>query len=366
VQTEHVLNMTGLAGVSLYEPGELVLSAAAGTPLNDVEAALDEHAQQLAFEPPNLSRFLGTGHKPPTLGGTVAANMSGPRRIAAGAARDHVLGLRAVTGRAETVRVGGRVMKNVTGYDLCKLLAGSWGTLAVLTEVTVKVLPRPEAEATVILTGQSADEAVRAMSVALGSSVGVSGATHIPAVLAQRSAVSAMSMAASSVTVLRIEGFRASVRARRETLLAELRPFGPLETLDGRTSARLWGEIRDVSLLPADGNNVVWRLSTVASRAPDVVRNVSIGEEVEALYDWGGGLVWLVQPPFGDGGAQAIRSVLERTGGHATLMRAPPSTRGAVSVFEPQPEPVAALTRRLKAAYDPHSILNPGRMYAGV
>jgi len=366
MQAENVLNMSGLAGIRLYEPGELVLTAGAGTPLADIEAALAENEQQLAFEPPELGGFLGTGRRSPTLGGAVAANLSGPRRMSAGAARDHVLGLRAVTGRGETLRVGGRVMKNVTGYDLCKLLAGSWGTLAVLTEVTVKVMPRAESEATLFVAGLSADEAVRAMSAGLSSSAGVSGAAHVPQTLAARSGVQTLAAAGRSVTALRIEGFRAAFRERREVLARGLKSFGAVETLDSRTSARLWREIRDVSLFPGGASNVVWRLSTVPGRAPDAVRNVSVGEDVDALYDWGGGLVWLAQPSHGDGGAEAIRAVLERIGGHATLVRAEPATRSAVKVFEPQPEALAALTRRLKAAFDPHAILNPGRMYAGV
>ncbi len=366
LQTRHVMNMTGLSGIRLYEPGELVLSAGAGTTLEEVEAALEEHDQQLAFEPPKLAAFLGAGQKAPTLGGAAAANFSGPRRISAGAVRDHVLGLRAVTGRAETVRAGGRVMKNVTGYDMCKLLAGSWGTLAVLTEVTIKVMPKPEIECTIVVVGLSADEAVRAMSVGLASSVGVSGAAHIPASLAARSAVSSLAGADRSITALRIEGFDSSVEARRETLIGELKSSGSIEILKSVDSGELWREIRDVALFSSASDNVMWRLSTVPGKGPDVVRNVSIGEDVEALYDWGGGLVWLAQPSCGDGGSEAIRTVLERAGGHATLMRAPPAMRRAVKVFEPQPEHVAVLTRRLKAAFDPHAILNPGRMYAGV
>ena len=366
IQTEHVLNMTGLTGIRLYEPGELVLSAAAGTTLEEIEAALDEHKQQLAFEPPQLSAFLGAGQKAPTLGGAVAANLSGPRRISAGAVRDHVLGLRAVTGRAETVRIGGRVMKNVTGYDMCKLLSGSWGTLAILSDVTVKVMPKPETESTVILLGLSADEAVRAMSAGLASNAGLSGAAHIPPALAARSAVKSVAGADRSVTALRLEGFDSSVKARREALIAALNSSADVEVLKISDSTALWREIRDVALFSNSPDHVIWRISTLASKGPDVVRNVSIGEDVEALYDWGGGLVWLAQPSYGDGGSDAIRTVLERAGGHATLMRAPPATRSAVKVFEPQAEPVAALTRRLKTAFDPHAILNPGRMYAGV
>ncbi len=366
MQTENTLNLSELTGISLYEPGELVLSAKAGTAVSDIKTVLEGQNQQLAFDPPDLSQFLRSSAKIGTIGGAVATNLSGPRRISAGAARDHLLGMRAVTGRAETVNIGGRVMKNVTGYDLCKLLAGSWGTLVAMTEVTLKVVPRPEAEMTTVVFGLSIDEAVRAMSVALGSSASVSGAAHFSAKLAARSEISEVSLFKKSVTALRIEGFLPSVRARKDILANALKSFGEVETLDENISPRVWREVRDVTLFDSASEDAIWRISTVPGRAPDVVRNISRCENFEALYDWGGGRIWLMQPGYGDGGAEVIRTVLDRFGGHAMLMRASPEMRSAVNVFEPQSDPVAALTRRIKAAYDPYAILSPGRMYAGV
>src|SRR5947209_6226994 len=166
-QTDVTLDLSALTGVTLYEPEELVLSARAGTPLAEIEALLAAHGQQLAFEPMDCGAILGSAAAA-SIGGTLSANLSGPRRMKAGAARDHFLGFAAVSGRGESFKSGGRVVKNVTGYDLCKLMAGSWGTLAVLTDVTLKTLPQPETEETVLVRGLDPPQAIAAMTGAMG------------------------------------------------------------------------------------------------------------------------------------------------------------------------------------------------------
>jgi glycolate oxidase FAD binding subunit len=366
VQSEHTLDLSALSGISLYEPEELVLTAAAGTSVDTIREALAEHGQELAFEPPDLGALLNGSDGAATIGGIVGSNLSGPRRIRSGAARDHFLGTSIVTGRGETIRTGGRVMKNVTGYDLCKLMAGSWGTLGVMTEVTLKVLPAAETAATLLVFGLEAEEATRAMAAALGSSADVSGAAHLPPAAAARSKAPRVKDAGVAVTALRVEGFAASVKARAKLLETLLAPFGEIVRLSEKPSTTLWAEIGDVRLLPVSDDMVIWRVSTTPSRGPAIVQEVSLTETADAIYDWGGGLVWISMPLMGNGNAAALRTVLGAAGGHATLYRAPQALRAAVDVFHPQPEPVAALTRRLKAAFDPHGVLNPNRMYAGV
>src|SRR5436309_8883821 len=187
LQTAHTLDLSRLSGIRDYAPSELVLTAGAATPLAEIERALAAEGQMLAFEPPDWRGFLGVFDEDcsgPTLGGVLAANLSGPRRIAAGAARDHFLGFRGVSGHGEIFKAGGKVVKNVTGYDLCKLLAGSWGTLAALEEVTVKVLPRSETVATVFFAGLDPAAATLLMAAALGSPHEVSGAAYLPPGLA--------------------------------------------------------------------------------------------------------------------------------------------------------------------------------------
>jgi len=366
-QVDATLDLAALSGVTLYEPEELVLSARAGTPLAEIEALLDGKAQQLAFEPMDYGPLLGGAPGQATVGGMLAANLSGPRRIKAGAARDHFLGATAVSGRGETFKSGGRVVKNVTGYDLCKLLAGSWGTLAAMTDVTVKTLPRPETGASVLVLGLDAERAGAAMAAAMGSSCDVAGAAHLPANLAARASGDLTS--GRSVTALRLEGVAPSVAHRTGTLEGILRPFGALARLDEAQSRKLWLAIRDVAPFAAggpSGQRLVWRLSTAPMQGAAVARMIAQGADAEFVHDWAGGLVWAALAPSDDGGASVVRAAIAACGGHATLVRAPAALRAAVGAFAPPPDGIAALQKRVKEGFDPQGVLGPGRMWAGV
>ena len=367
-QSDATLDLSALTGVTLYEPEELVLSARAGTALAEIEDLLAGKGQEFAFEPMDYGPLLGGEPGRATIGGVVAANLSGPRRPKAGAARDHFLGLSAVSGRGEVFKAGGRVVKNVTGYELPKGLAGSWGTLAVLTDVTLKVLPKAETAETVLVLGLDDGQAVRAMAQAMGSPAEVSGAAHLPAPVAARAPLAAdarLDGVPGSVTAFRLEGFAPSVAYRRDRLAALLAPFGRTELLGPEPSGALWRHIRDVGPFVGDPRPV-WRVSLTPTRGPDFVRQVAAADS-DAFYDWAGGLIWLAVAPSDDAGAAEIRRALQESGGgHATLIRAAPAVRAAVPVFEPQAPPLAALTRRLKESFDPKGVLNPGRMYPGV
>src|SRR5262245_14485440 len=364
-QTDLTLDLSALAGVTLYEPEELVLSARAGTPLAEIEALVASKGQQLAFEPMDYGPLLGGPAGRGTIGGALAANLSGPRRIKAGAARDHFLGFSAVSGRGESFKSGGRVVKNVTGYDLCKLVAGSWGTLAAMTDVTVKVLPKPETEATVMLRGLDPAPAVAAMTAAMTSSCDVSGAAHLPAAVAAR----VPELAGAAMTILRLEGFAPSVAHRTRMLAGLLRGFAEVATLGEQPSARLWRAVRDVAPFAASGEGgerALWRLAVTPSRCAWVGSAIARRAEAESLYDCAGGFVWIAIDASDDAGAAVVRPAVAAAGGHATLIRAPAALRAALDVFEPQPAAVAALTRRIKESFDPKRVLNPGRMWAGV
>lgn len=362
-QTDLTLDLSGLSGVTLYEPAELVLSARAGTPLAEIETLLEKNNQELAFEPMDYGPLLGGEANGGTLGGVIAANLSGPRRIKAGAARDHFLGVTAVTGRGETIKSGGRVVKNVTGYDLCKLLAGSWGTLAAMTDVTIKVLPKAETEATVLLTGLDDVRACAAMAAAMASSCDVSGAAHLPDHVA--SWFDGLPKPEAS-TVLRLEGFAPSVAHRKEALAALLKVFGPVTLLDEKDSRSLWRSIRDVKPFSSEAvrKRPLWRISVAPSHGHEIAR--AITPAAQMFYDWGGGLVWLAMPFAGEPDAAAIRSAVAAVGGHATLVRAPASVRASVDVFAPEEPAVRALGKRVKESFDPKGVLNPGRMWAGI
>ena len=323
-----------------YQPDELVLTVQPGARLNDLERLVAGSGQMLAFEPPRLTRLLGARGEP-TLGGIIGANLSGPRRLRAGAVRDHLLGFAAISGRGEQFKAGGKVVKNVTGYDLMKLMAGSWGTLAVLTEVTIKVLPAPRTETTLLLFGLADARASEAMGLAMNGPFEVSGAAHLPA----HAAAAPPLDAEMPVTALRLEGFEASVVARVESLAGALRGFGRVDQLDAEHSREFWSQIREVEAFVGDPRPL-WRLSlppAVGWRGPH-------GLPGHALYDWAGGLVWLLT----DEPAAKVRAVARELGGHALCLRGHPA-------FAPADGALGALQARIKAAFDPLGVLNPGR-----
>lgn len=353
VEADAILNLGGLTGIVDYEPAELVLTARPGTPLSEIEAMLAECGQHLAFEPP------GTGAGA-TLGGVLACNDSGPRRATAGAARDHFLGVTAVSGRGEAFKSGGRVIKNVTGYDLPKLLAGSWGTLAAMTEVTVKVLPVPEDTATVVLFALHPAAAVDAMGRAVGSPNEVSGLAHLPAPISARSNIGEISGSGTAVTVLRVEGLASSV-AHRAGALQVMFPDHASAILDRDTSQNLWSEIRERKLLGMP--HVLWRLSAPPASGAAVAEEISAGADAEFLFDWAGGRIWVALTGV-TAREDLVRGAVARSGGHATLQRAPAAVRASVPVCPPLAPEVSALQQRIKTGFDPLGILSPGRMGA--
>ena len=355
VQAARSVSTRGLRGITLYAPKELVISARAGTPVSEIEAALAEHGQHLTAEPPDLSALFGTAGEQ-TIGGIVATNLSGPRRIMAGAMRDQILGIRAIDGTGEAFHSGGRVLKNVTGLDLCKLLAGSHGTLGILTEVTLKVLPAPERTGTLVLPGMDAAAGVAALSAALGSPYGVSAAAWLPAAMAAR--IPALAGFAAAVALVRIEEFAASVAYRTGRLATDLQSHGPSELLDDAASRIAWRAVRDAAPLAVTPGEAVWRVSVRPSAGTSVLAATGL----RGFLDWGGGLVWLVGDPAAHG--SVIRAAAA-AGGTWMLMHAPDGVRAAVDVVLPEAPALAAIARRVKAVMDPAGILNPGRLAAG-
>lgn len=359
-QTGHTLDMSKLSGVTLYEPAELVLSAKAGTPLAEIEKLLAENGQCFDFEPMDYGPLHGRPAGAGTIGGVLAANLSGPRRLKAGAARDHILGIEAVSGRGELFKSGGRVVKNVTGYDMSKLLAGSWGTLAALTSVTFKVLPAAATETTLIIPGLLDEDACAAMALAMGSSAEVSSAAHLPEGVTAR--VANGTLGSSAATLLRLEGFPPSIAYRKDLLQHLLRGAGLLEEVQGDQSRKLWRDIRDCIPFADGTEKPVWRVSVPPADAHAMTLDLRRTTPATVYYDWQGGLVWL-RMEDGEPHADALRAAIRRHGaGHATLVRANPAVRAAVPVFEPQPPALASLAARLKEQFDPKGILNPGRM----
>ena len=367
--TNAVLDVSALNAITSYEPNELIVTLQAGAPVADVLSLIDSKNQQFAFEPMNTAPLLGTPALG-TIGGMIAAGLAGPRRIRAGGARDHLLGANAVSGFGDSFKTGGKVVKNVTGYDLCKLLAGSWGTLSVMTEVTLKVMPKPEAERTLLLRGLDDATANKAMTAALGSPYDVSGAAHLPksAFRGKTDGLGDIAGQSDATTVLRLEGIKASAAARAGSLRELLAPFGTATLLEDEASSALWATIRDV--LPFAANGAlgawpVWRI--VCPPASGGALGAQLARETggDVIYDWGGGLIWAAVPPKPDAQASIVRRHTDAVGGHAVLIRAGEDVRGDVDVFHPQAPGVAALSERVRASFDPKIIFNRGRLRRG-
>jgi glycolate oxidase FAD binding subunit len=364
--TNAVLDLSGLNAVSAYEPNELIITVQAGAPLADVQSLIDSKNQQFAFEPMDTSALLGVSGNG-TIGGMIGAGLAGPRRIRAGGARDHLLGAHAVSGFGDSFKTGGRVVKNVTGYDLCKLLAGSWGTLAVMTELTLKVMPKPESERTLVLAGLDDVTANRAMTTALGSPYDVSGAAHLPSSVfgSAAGALARLGATGRALTLLRLEGIAASVADRAGSLGKALAGFGAVEMLQDDASAAVWAEIRDVEPFAASGARglwPVWRIVCPPASGGALGQALARESEGDVIYDWGGGLIWAALPPKPDAQAALVRARVDAAGGHAALIRASDDIRRRVDVFHPQAGGVAALSQRVRHSFDPKIILNRGRM----
>ncbi|OJF90356.1 FAD-binding protein [Pararhizobium antarcticum] len=353
-----VLSSARLSGIVSYNPAEMTMTAKSGTPLADILAVLSEKRQMLSFEPSDLRPVLGTTGTP-TIGGVFATNASGPRRFIAGAARDNLLGVRFVNGSGEIVKAGGRVMKNVTGLDLAKVLAGSRGSLAFLTEVTFRLLPVPETSATIVISGLDDAQATAAMATALSMSVEVSGAAHLPETV--RGHFIDGALPAQPATVLRLEGLSASVAVRSEKLQAAMAAFGLVSTLDPGMTDRLWGEIRDVRPYADQTERPLWRVSVAPTAGHQLVAALRLETGVDAFYDWQGGLVWLRMEA--DAEAGLLRHFVKAVGGgHATLIRAPAAMLAATPILQPEPDAVAALSARIKAKFDPKGIFRSGQV----
>lgn len=335
------LDLSAISGITDYEPEELVLSLRAGTPMADVEAALAERGQMLAFDPPDYAALLGAVGARTTIGGVIGSGFAGPRRLLAGNVRDHVLGFDAVSGRGEVFRAGGRVIKNVTGYDLSKLIVGSWGTLAIVTELSLRALPRPPYEATLLVEQGDAALALAGIRAALALPLEVSCAAHLP----------------DGRSAIRMEGFRASVEERQRQVVAMFESRGSVRRIEAEESTALWRGVRDVSAFASDAR-VVWRLSLPSHSAAAVVAAIAKSSACTPLYDWGGSLVWLAMQ--GDASADLVRSEAAKAGGHAWLMRAPESVRQNISTAPALDAGIGALSRRIKSGFDPLNRLGDG------
>jgi glycolate oxidase FAD binding subunit len=364
VATVEVVSTHVLRGIRSYEPGDMVMSAQAGTPLAEIENELARKGQMLAFEPIDLGPIMGEEAGRTTIGGVFATNLSGARRLSAGAARDHLVGLRGVSGGGEVFHSGARTLKSVAGLDLCRAVCGSWGTLAVLFETAFRTMARPEQTATLVLLDQTDEIAIEALCASRRVAVEVSGAVHINAGLGQRLQHDGLRETGAAVTAIRLESFAAFLPDRIERLKRALRHFGEIHVLDDTDSQAFWGELRYLSVV--HGDRPLWRILTKPGHAAAVIAGIRRHMPVEAYYDWSGGLIWLEVPESADAGATDVRRVLASYGGHAMLIRASDAARAQVEVFHPVDPGIERMTLALKSVFDPAGVLNRGRMYAAL
>ena len=346
VQTDDELSLSGHSGIIDYQPEELVLVVKSGTPLLEIEETLSQKGQMLAFEPPHLAQFYSAAH-PGSIGGIIACNLSGPRRISAGAARDYLLGFDAISGRAGYFRSGSKVMKNVTGYDLSKLMCGSFGMLGVMSEITLKVLPRPEYTTSLSIICSSLTEAQSVLATGFGSATEPSGGAIVKTADGFRA-------------VLRLEGVQISVADRVAALSDLLSARGQIEVIPPEQSAEFWRAMRDIACVDAAAEQV-WKLSVTPSFAPRIIAALEHDYKIDYALDWAGGLIWIAGQGAGLGAD--IRSVLtQHDGGHATMMRADSRIQASLPVFQPLESALGGLQTRIKTAFDPEHILNPQKI----
>ncbi len=364
VEADQIVCTGAMFGISHYEPEELIVSVKTGTPVRFVEETLARQGQMMAFEPLDLGPVLGQNPGEGTIGGLFATNLCGSRRIQAGSARDNLLGVTAINGLGEQITSGGRVMKNIAGYDLARNIAGSWGTLGVMTDVTMKVTPKPEDAATLIFYGLLDELAMELMSKAMKTPCEVSGAVHIQEQLVANLSDEKLRRTDTAITAIRIENLAASVEYRLKFLKDVLDSFGPIDVLERDRSDDFWSDMRQLKLMQ-NTDTPFWRITTAPSNGVDIVAAIKAHHPNSvAVYDWSGGLVWLLTPFTADAGASEVHRAVVNRGGNATLMRGELSLRASADVFQPIEEGIAVLTRKIKAAYDPNGILNPGRMYS--
>ena len=344
-----VLDVSRLSGIVEYRPEELMVTVRPGTPLAALEIELAQHRQCLAFEPADWGPALGSEAGGATIGGIVGAGVSGPRRIRAGAARDHVMGGKGISGLGLEFVFGAKVVKNVTGFDLPKLLTGSLGTLAVLSEITLRVGPLPQAEATLAASGLDDDQAIALLIKAGASGHDISGAAHWP----------------GTATLIRVEGPAQSSVLDRAKGLAGLVPHDASYTIvTDQASRRWWQSIREVQPL-ARHDSVLWRLTLPPAQSASTVAAIRQSLPCSTIYDQGGGLIWLEPTDKGTVGDATIRAEVAKVGGEATLFRAPPDLRSRISPFHPESPARAKVSGLIKSTLDPMGLFGPGRLAEG-
>ena len=362
-QSQKTLDLSNYSGIIKYEPEELYIKVKSGTSIKEIKEELDKKNQQLAFEPNDFGFLFEGKSNEGTIGGVLSSNFAGPRRFKVGSARDHILGFKGVNGKGEIIKSGGTVVKNVTGYDLSKIITGSFGTLSVFTEISVKVLPKADLAKTLVIENPHLKKGLDYLNVALGSSTDPSGGVFYPEYFRNQFTFNDLTTE-GPITAIRIEGSKLSVDERINQLLEELNVSSKeISILDSTQSNIFWENTRSLKVFTGLKSNLL-RVIVPASEVFDLINKLK-PYNIKYFVDWGGNLVWLQLDEINWNSIKEIRSLVKNLGGYLTIIKAEASLKASIDIFTID-EVKYRISEKIKKSFDPKRILNPGKMYTGI
>ena len=362
-QSEKTLDLSGYSGIIEYKPEELYIKVKAGTPLKEILEAIDKNNQQLAFEPIDFGFLFEGKSNGGTIGGVVACNFAGPRRFKVGSARDHVLGFQGINGKGEIIKSGGTVVKNVTGYDLCKLVSGSYGTLTVLTELSIKVLPKSDSSKTLIINNPHIKKAMEYLGAALSSSTDPSGGVFYPERFENNFVFNDLTHK-GALTAIRIEGPTNSVDQRISRLVKELSLLeNEYSVLDNFQTDLFWSKTRNLEVFSNLKNNLL-RVIVPVSETLNVIQKLK-KYEINYFLDWGGNLIWLELETISLKILREIKEITQEHSGYFTIIKLEDDLKASADIFTIDPIKYK-ISEKIKKSFDPKRIFNPGKMYSGI
>ena len=362
-QSEKTLNLSNYSGIIEYKPEELYIKAKAGTPIKEIVEQLDKNNQQLAFEPNDFG-YLFTGESNSgSIGGVVSCNFAGSRRFKVGSVRDHVLGFQGLNGKGETIKSGGTVVKNVTGYDLCKLLSGSFGTLSILTELSIKVLPKPETSKTLVIKNPHLKKALSYLGQSLSSSTDPSGGVFYPDYFGKNFILNDLTHE-GGLTAIRIEGPTNSVDQRIDRLTKELKLLSQeISILETEQSNIFWNRTKNLEVFKNLKNNLL-RIVVPISETLQVIQKLK-SNDVNYFIDWGGSLVWMAFNEINSKTLNETKQIVKKHHGYYTIIKIEEDLKASADVFTIDPIKYK-ISEKIKRSFDPKRIFNPGKMYTGI
>jgi glycolate oxidase FAD binding subunit len=362
-QSQKILDISNYSGIIKYEPEELYIKVKSGTSIKEIKEALEKKNQHLAFEPTDFGPLFEGQTNEGTIGGVIACNFAGPRRFKVGSARDHVLGFKGVNGKGEIIKSGGTVVKNVTGYDLSKVITGSFGTLSVFTEISIKVLPKPDLTKTLIISNLHLKKGLEHLSAALSSSCDPSGAVFYPEFFQNKFTFNDLTTK-GPITAIRIEGSKLSIDERIKKLINELTvDKKEISILDPDQSNIFWEKTRSLNVFANLTNNLL-RIVVPGSEAFDLINKLKI-YHVKYFIDWGGNLVWAQLDQLNSSILKEIKTIVKILGGYLTVIKVDESLKSSIDIFTID-DVKYKICEKIKKSFDPKRILNPGKMYTGI